>query len=476
MDLKRCRKVQVYVLPILISILIIIIKNENILFNNLNIYHYNNNIMSYITIPKTDIQVNKQLISNIYSSIDITKFRYDMISQHNELHKLLKQKYYVSVNFVGFNCLLVFTKIKEKFYCFTVDRQTLAYNINKLDFNKIKIEDRQINLDDKIYNGTVIDGTLIKSKNNKDLFIISDIYTFCGSDYTKTLLNIKMLEIKEYLTKYYDDTKPSNITLNVNKIFELSQIEKLVYNIMPKSKLRTRGLTFYPEISENKIIYLVENNNQPENKINNQQDNKFNQQDNRFKQQDNRFNQQDNKFNQQDNKFNQQDNKFNQQDNKFNQQDNKFNQQDNKFNQQDNRQISRLNDLGKLDLNHLNSLNQNDDTNTYKYVNTSGEPFYAILEMKSTQNIDVYNLYAVNKVDLNGKKILKRVDMGIAFIKGIDNSVKMRKIMSDNKTVLMKCLFNDKLSKFEPIEQDINVTFPTMLSKIEECLTLMEDN
>ena len=363
--------------------------------------------MSYITIPTNNNLLTKQLISNIYSSIDITKFRYEIIQYENELHKLLKQKYYISVNFYGFSSLLVFTKIKDKFYSFTVDRQTLTYNFNKLDFSKIKIEDRRINLDDSIYKGTIFDGTIIKNKNNTDIFIISDVYTFCGNNYTKIPLNVKLMEIKEYLNKYYDQNDPSNIVLNINKVYDICEIDKLVNIIIPKTKLKCRGLTFYPEISENRLIFVNEKNNV----LSNDDDkskvivhNKFN------------------------------------------------NRDDNKDDKnKENREVK------------------------YKYVNLSNEEVYAVLEMKPTPNIDVYKLCAVDKVEMNGKKVLKRIDMGIAFIRGIDNSLKIRKIMDNNNSVLMKCKFNDKLSKWEPIDKETNATIPSLLSKIEESLTLMED-
>jgi hypothetical protein len=80
--------------------------------------------------------LTKQLVGRIYAETDISKFRYEMLNYVQDLPKLLKNKFFVSLNFCGTNCLLVFTKILDKFYSFVVDRQTLSYNFSKVDFSK----------------------------------------------------------------------------------------------------------------------------------------------------------------------------------------------------------------------------------------------------------------------------------------------------------------------------------------------------
>ena len=150
-----------------------------------------------------DDKLTKQLVGRIYAETDLSKFRYEMLNYENDLQKILKNKYFVSINFFGTNCLLVFTKVLDKFYSFTVDRQTLSYNFSKVDFSKVKLNLVNIHLDDNIYNGTIFEGILVKRYNMDDVYIISDVYKFCGKDMTKEKLNIKFLNIVGYLKWYW---------------------------------------------------------------------------------------------------------------------------------------------------------------------------------------------------------------------------------------------------------------------------------
>lgn len=101
---------------------------------------------------------------------------------------------------------------------------------------------------------------------------------------------------------------------------------------------------------------------------------------------------------------------------------------------------------------------------------------YATLEMKSTDEIDVYKLFAVEKANVKGKTFLKRVKMGNAYIKGINKSLEIRTLINskEDKKALMKCLFNEDKNKWEPVEEDKKSKFPTYLSEIEEKLELVE--
>jgi hypothetical protein len=115
-----------------------------------------------------------------------------------------------------------------------------------------------------------------------------------------------------------------------------------------------------------------------------------------------------------------------------------------------------------------------EEKSKYKYVNTSKNTVYAILEAKSTPNVDVYKLNAVDRVIIDGKKVLKRVSMGIAYISGIEQSHKMNKIFAQEKKVLMKCKFLNDKSKWEPIDIDKSMVHPTLIQDID--LEILEES
>ena len=113
-------------------------------------------------------------VDHIYNSIDLSRFRYELLEFKNELPQLLEKKFFVSSNYSGTNCLLVFSKIKDKYYQFFVDRKTLSYNSKKINYNSIKLMHVDIKLDINIYKdrGTIFDGVLVNN-NNKKIFIIT---------------------------------------------------------------------------------------------------------------------------------------------------------------------------------------------------------------------------------------------------------------------------------------------------------------
>jgi len=110
----------------------------------------------------------------------------------------------------------------------------------------------------------------------------------------------------------------------------------------------------------------------------------------------------------------------------------------------------------------------------FKYINQSEEDVIIVLDMKQTENPDVYKLYSVKKEIIDKKVLLKKINMGIAHIKGIETSHIIRKLYIDKKSVLMKCKFNNDNSKWEPIEEEKKQRIPSMIDDIESQLVQME--
>ena len=370
-----------------------------------------------------DSSLSKQLIGSIFAQQNISNFKYEMIQYESDLSKLIRQKFFTSINFCGTNSLLVFTKIAGKHYCFSVERQTLSYNFSKIDYEKVKIDMRNLRLDIDIYNGTILDGILVKQSKKDDLFIISDVYTFCGVNYTKIKLDDKLKMIIKYLQNNYDENHiENNILLSVNKIYPIIQTEHVIKNVMPSIKsLKSRGLCFYPEISDTKLIFLFNNDNKTSNTNNDEI-----------------------------------------------KQTNNVNNKEVEEKVVINKQKEKLGGEKEKD---------NDDKPRFKYVNSSKKDVYAVLEVKATPNVDVYKLNAVERITVDGKKVLKRAPMGIAYVSGIEKSHKMTNMFAQEKKLLMKCKFINDKSKWEPIEVDKKSPHPTLLEDIDlELMELSDDD
>jgi len=208
-------------------------------------------------ISEYDNSEKKLLVNYIYSQINISKYKYKLLETTNDLEGFNdSSKYYVSANFSGSNCLLVFCKIRNKNYNFLIDRKTLSFNSEQIKYESVNIMPVNIKLDNSIYNGTIIDGIFIKHDKKKEkFFVITDMYLFRGVSTEKDKINIKLANINTYLE--YNMKACQNIILTINKLYEIENIDKLIDEDIKKTRdFHVRGLSFYPEISGTKLIYV----------------------------------------------------------------------------------------------------------------------------------------------------------------------------------------------------------------------------
>jgi hypothetical protein len=114
----------------------------------------------------------------------------------------------------------------------------------------------------------------------------------------------------------------------------------------------------------------------------------------------------------------------------------------------------------------------------YKFISSTSDPVYAVLEMKKTDTADVYKLSSVEKTQKEHKKILMRKKMGIAYIPTMERSQWCRDALSKAKksSILVKCLFHNRAGKWEPIEVDEKSRFPTLFSMIDVEIIQVSDS
>lgn len=205
-----------------------------------------------------NLDMAKEIINYLYSTIDLSKFKYKIIEYESDLLNLTKQKHYVSANFNGNNCLLIFTKIKDNYYSLMVDRKTLTYSINQIKLNSIKMYPVNIRLDNSIYDGTIIDGIFVLNKKSKSkVFIITDVYYFRGKNMMDDNIQHKFMNVTTYLeNNFKHDDKMNNLILTINKLYEPTNINKLVDDMERSKGYDFRGYVFYPDKSGTKLIFL----------------------------------------------------------------------------------------------------------------------------------------------------------------------------------------------------------------------------
>lgn len=213
-------------------------------------------------------QTKHQLVNFIYKNINLSTFKYDTLEVESELPQLISKKYFVSANFSGSNCLLVFAKIKDIFHTFLVDRKTLSFNPQRINIQNVKLTNVNFKIKDvNIYQGTIFDGTYVQNKNG-ETFIITDVYMFKGQDLTKSQLDSKLLTVLTYLQSNYVPDKSNKLSMVVNKIYELTEAEHVINKVVPSIKgFLVRGICFYPEISGTKLLFKFGNENNTNNQV-----------------------------------------------------------------------------------------------------------------------------------------------------------------------------------------------------------------
>lgn len=370
----------------------------------------------------------EELIRYLYNTINVSQFKYEIINNASQLDKIVSSQHYLSAEFFGKNCFLVFTKLKSNFYSFLIDRTQLKYKIDDINFDNINIQQCNVDVDISIYMGTIFDGTYI-IKNNKHTFMCNDVYYFKGIDCISNDLQHKLLNIQMYFNSIGStNTRPEmfdnriHLEIQINKIQDVKTIRSFVNDKItstPEKKtffdnFMTRGLCFWPQKSGTKLLYIYgKDYEKPRDNL-------------------------------------------------------KDNFKDNiKENLKDNLKQTKKPYVIKDDVSPIKT-----SLSKKSYVAKNDSPIYAILEMKATRLVDNYKMYAIEKVVDNNVPRLKKYQLDIAYIPNIKKSkwCKDITVSSTNGSVLVKCLWKDDKRKWEPMEHITDIKFPSYIDEIREKL------
>jgi hypothetical protein len=413
-------------------------------------------------------KIKQQLIDYIYSMIDISKYKYKLMVVSDDLQLLTTTKYHISGNYTGPNCLMVFTRNKDRFYSFIVDRKTLSYKQSQVNIDNVVMNPIELGLDETIYDGTIIDGILSQTEDSK-VFIITDLYIFRGEDLTREKIKYKLINIKKYLDTYINqDQNINSITVTVNNLYDVGDIKNLVYKVIPQTKqLPVRGVTFYPDLSGTKLIYLFNKVQQHPNCPETIEGGTGHARTNAIRSSPESERIQYGTYKQFDNPncgYN--NHRFSSyvKPNTSSEPPSghvQYNQHDNKFSS--GKQVQ--------DTMHRRACSPDEiqlTTNAkYRYVCKTDDPIILTFEMRKTEKGDVYKLFLVSKCDDGGKTVLKTKRFGIAYIPSIKCSKMCKDLTMLTGKALVKCKYDNNREKWIPIEQDNTKKCPDLVSTLE---------
>lgn len=385
-------------------------------------------------------ETNRELIKYIYSTLDISQFKFDILKYEQQLSKFIGGTYFISPNYYGKNCFLVFMKLKTKYFSFMIDRRQLSYTLDKVKLDDVFVHHCNVDVDLEVYSGTILDGVYMRRGNIHE-FVVTDVYLFKGADYTQNKLNHKLFELEMYLDNINSQTRfikerinaKINLELKVNKIRKLTDINTFLENDIKdyEKKYQIRGICFYPEISGIKLIYLHENENM-------------------------------------DNK------------NKLNDQilDNHMNF----TNKSNSKKFSKHDKTDTIDEDSVDSGNKRVVFQKSKslvkrvFVAKTNDPVYAVLEMQATKTADNYKLFALEQIKDVDKVRFKKCQMDIAYIPNMKKSQWCRDITtaSSNGRVFVNCIWRDDKRKWEPLELKFDVKLPSLIDDIRKNIVEME--
>lgn len=203
-----------------------------------------------------DLTLKNKIIDYLFNSLEMSKFRYNMIDNLVKLNYLKDNIHYVSPNFKGFNYLLIFKNINNTNQCFLIDKKKLSYHRNKININNINIYKIKMSCSASLFNGTIFDSKLVR-KNNNYIMIIKDCYIMMGNKVLTMEMSDKLKYINSIInTQFSNNNSCKNFLVKVNRLYEYSDLSNLVDNIIPKCEIDIIGLIFYPKYSGITNIFI----------------------------------------------------------------------------------------------------------------------------------------------------------------------------------------------------------------------------
>jgi hypothetical protein len=206
-----------------------------------------------------DSELKQKAIDYLYSSLDLSKFRYIILTTVQKLKYLQENEHYVSPNFKGYNYLLLMFTVGYKHYAVAIDRKKLSYHKDQLDMKTIGIIQINMNISETLYSGTIFDGKLIQTANGS-IFLIQDCFYLMGKKMLEMEMTEKMTHLDSVLKSHFKKEKNKNIycsnfEFKLNKLYTYMELESMIKN-MTNLSIETTGIVFYPKFSGITNIYV----------------------------------------------------------------------------------------------------------------------------------------------------------------------------------------------------------------------------
>jgi hypothetical protein len=174
------------------------------------------------------------------------QFKFKVIQKHHErytdaiLCKLNNNPHLISVRTNGNPYLLYLTKFNFVNQCIFIDKKIQSgYYYPRMIISKFRF-------DDDLFNGTLLDGEMVKDKDGTWIFMINDIIGHKGNFLENVNLVKRMNILYTLLKTQYIADEHDVCIFQVKKYFKYDELENIIEEFIPQLKYTCRGVYFKP--------------------------------------------------------------------------------------------------------------------------------------------------------------------------------------------------------------------------------------
>jgi hypothetical protein len=189
-----------------------------------------------------------------------------VVLKQNYLNNLKINEHVIGLKTYGNPYYLFLTKLNGINCCFYIDKKI------KEGFSLPRIIICKSRFSDDIFNDTLIEGELIRTKNENWVFLFSNLYAYKGNIIESNMINKINTFYNILKNEYKPDSNLDVCKFKVKKIFTYNQFSDLIENFIPNLPYSIKGLIFYPTNKKyNNLLYLFpkQNNNIKNKKVDN---------------------------------------------------------------------------------------------------------------------------------------------------------------------------------------------------------------
>ncbi len=202
-----------------------------------------------------EFKMKNHIVNYLYNTIDLSQYKTQFIETGITLKQLKDNPHYVTCNYEGFGYYLVFKKIMSRYYCVLIDKRYVKYDGSNVNYNFIKIISVKLRAKERVYQGTIFDGKVIKS-GDQSIFLINDCYLLAGTDVKEDPMKKKIKMLDSFINEsIIHDINLQPFTLKICKLYNYDELIDLAYNKIPNSKADINGLLFLPKKSGQQYLF-----------------------------------------------------------------------------------------------------------------------------------------------------------------------------------------------------------------------------